>query len=138
MTLFDAPSREVCTSRRLATNTPLQALVGLNDPIFQEAALGFGRRIQGLSGDERAQLAEGFRLLTGRAPSMLEVQRLQNTLDQARRHYADRPEEAAAFVAAFAEARRIEVDREMSAEEESAWALVASVLLNLDEVLCRG
>jgi hypothetical protein len=69
---------------------------------------------------------------------MLEVQRLQNTLDQARRHYADRPKEAAAFVAAFAEARRVEVGREMSVEEESAWALVASVLLNLDEVLCRG
>ena len=68
-------------------------------------------------------MAEGFRLLTGRVPSMLEVHRLQNTLDQARRHYADRPEEAAAFVAAFAEARRVEVDREMSAEEESAWAL---------------
>jgi len=91
-----------------------------------------------LSGDERAQLAEGFRLLTGRAPSMLEVQRLQDTLGQARRHYADRPEEAMAFVAAFAEARRGDVGRDMSAEEESAWALVASVLLNLDEVLCRG
>ncbi|MEO1372018.1 MAG: PSD1 and planctomycete cytochrome C domain-containing protein [Planctomycetota bacterium] len=138
MTLFDAPSREVCTSRRLATNTPLQALVGLNDPIFQEAALGFGRRIQGLSGDERDQLVQAFRLLTGREPSLPEVQRLQDTLHQARRHYADRPEEAAAFLAAFAEARRVKVGRDISAEEESAWALVASVLLNLDEVLCRG
>ena len=112
--------------------------MGLNDPIFQEAALGFGRRIQGLSGDEREQLSEAFRLVTGRGPSVLEVQRLQDTLHQARRHYADRPEEAADFLAAFEEARRVEAARDMSAGEESAWALVASVLLNLDEVLCRG
>ena len=75
---------------------------------------------------------------TGRVPSTMEVQRLQDTLHQARRHYAHRPEEAAAFLATFAEARRVEVGRDISAEEESAWALVASVLLNLDEVLCRG
>ena len=99
--------------------------------------LGFGRRIQGLSGDERA---------IGRRVPFADRSRAQHVgsaavatpPEQARRHYADRPDEAAAFVAAFAEARRVEVGREMSAEEESAWALVASVLLNLDEVLCRG
>ena len=71
MTLFDAPSREVY----LDASPPHAAagVGGFERSDLQEAALGFGRRIQ-LSGDERAQLAEGFRLLTGRVPSMLEVQ----------------------------------------------------------------
>ena len=45
MTTFDAPSREVCTIRRIRTNTPLQALVTLNDPVYVEAAQGLARRI---------------------------------------------------------------------------------------------
>ena len=45
MTTFDAPSREFCTVRRIRTNTPLQALVTLNDPVFVEAAQALARRI---------------------------------------------------------------------------------------------
>ena len=138
MTLFDAPSREVCTSRRMATNTPLQALVGLNDPIFQEAALGFGRRIQMLSGDDGGRLTKAFHVLTGRIPTEMEQQRLLETLGRARDHYEQHQDSAADFIEAFSEARRVEIDQKMSAVEEAAWALVASVLLNLDEVLCRG
>src|SRR5213075_810694 len=54
LTTFDAPERTYCTVRRLRTNTPLQALVTLNDPVYVEAAQAFARRIVGQGGDTTA------------------------------------------------------------------------------------
>src|SRR5207245_4681510 len=66
---FDAPNREVCTDSRARTNTPLQALVLLNDPAYVEAARVLGQRIllEG-GGDETARLTFAFKLCTARAP----------------------------------------------------------------------
>jgi hypothetical protein len=69
MATFDAPSREVCTVRRPRTNTPLQALVTLNDPVYVEAAQALGRRMVregGTTSPDRA--ARGFRLVLARQP----------------------------------------------------------------------
>ena len=77
---FDAPSREVCTVRRQVTNTPLQALAGLNDPAAWAAAQALGERMRTAAGDERARLAFGFRLCTARLPSATELDRLQQAL----------------------------------------------------------
>jgi hypothetical protein len=77
---FDAPSREVCTVRRQVTNTPLQALAGLNDPAAWAAALALGERMRTADGDERARLAFGFRLCTARLPNATELDRLQQAL----------------------------------------------------------
>ena len=74
--VFDAPSREQCTVARQRTNTPLQALTGLNDPAAWEAAQALGARMQQQAGDERAQLAFGFRLCTSRWPDNEELELL--------------------------------------------------------------
>ncbi|MEO6595968.1 MAG: DUF1549 and DUF1553 domain-containing protein [Planctomycetota bacterium] len=108
--LFDAPSREQCQVQRQHTNTPLQALAGLNDPTAQAAAAALGERMaqwrDGDGGSDRERLAYGFELCTSRRPNAAELDRL---------------------VAAF------------TAEPEgSAWLRLAVVLLNLDETLCRG
>lgn len=69
MVTFDAPSREVCVSRRVRTNTPLQALVTLNDPAFWEAAEALAERMEAASDDPGQQIEAGYRYAFGRAPS---------------------------------------------------------------------
>ncbi|MDA0874296.1 MAG: PSD1 and planctomycete cytochrome C domain-containing protein [Bacteroidetes bacterium] len=69
MLTFDAPSREFCVSRRIRTNTPLQALVTLNDPAFWEAAEGLARRMEAAADSPAAQAALGYQLALGRPPS---------------------------------------------------------------------
>ena len=69
MLTFDAPSREFCVSRRIRTNTPLQALVTLNDPAYWEAAEGLARRMAAAADSPAAQAAFGYELALGRPPS---------------------------------------------------------------------
>lgn len=69
MMTFDAPSREFCVSRRVRTNTPLQALVTLNDPAFWEAAEALADRMENVSGDPEKQVDAGYRFALGRVPS---------------------------------------------------------------------
>ena len=79
MTTFDAPSREFCTIRRIRTNTPLQALVTLNDPVFVESAQALARRVLREGGndfDARATFA--LRLVVARQPGVAELDRLRN------------------------------------------------------------
>ncbi|MCA8951949.1 MAG: DUF1549 domain-containing protein, partial [Planctomycetes bacterium] len=79
-TAFDAPSREQCEVRRQRSNTPLQALVGLNDPTAVAAAEALAQRMCEHAGDDRARLAFGFRLCTARRPDAQELDRLQAAL----------------------------------------------------------
>ena len=85
MATFDAPNREVCTIRRPRTNTPLQALVTLNDPVFVEAAQVLARRMVTESGPDSAELVNrGFRLVLIRAPRPNEVNRLVKLYEETR------------------------------------------------------
>ncbi|MFY9341246.1 MAG: DUF1549 and DUF1553 domain-containing protein [Planctomycetota bacterium] len=77
---FDAPSREQCTVLRQHTNTPLQALSGLNDPAAWAAAQELGSRMVAVAGDDRARLAFGFRACTSREPDARELDRLAAAL----------------------------------------------------------
>ena len=132
MATFDAPSREVCTIRRPRTNTPLQALVTLNDPVYVEAAQALARRMVregGASAADRA--ARGFRLVLSRRPSPAELERLV-------RLHAD---SLAGFLADPADAKKMATDplgplpADLSVDEPdlAAWTVVANVILNLDE-----
>src|SRR5213594_4433318 len=77
LSTFDAPSREFCTDRRLRTNTPLQTLTTLNDPVFFEAARALARRIVEDAGpDAAARVTYGFRRALTRQPAPQELDRL--------------------------------------------------------------
>lgn len=132
--IFDGPTREVCTVRRPRTNTPLQALLLLNDVTFVEAARGLGTRMMRDGGeDSAARIRHGFRLVTGRQPTTDEVLVLtkdfESHLDEFRAH----PDSAKELL----QAGESSVDPQLDSRELAAWTLTASVLLNLDEVVTQ-
>lgn len=135
MVTFDAPSREACTVRRLPTNTPLQAFVTMNDPVFVEAAQALGRRIEREGGaDTDARLRFGLRLCLGRTPTDDQVRTLSALFDQELATY--RADAAAAAKLATEPLGALPAGAD--AAEAAAWTVVANVLLNLDGVLTKN
>jgi hypothetical protein len=119
---FDAPSRDVCVARRMATNTPLQALVTLNDPAFVELAQGFAERMEAARQAPREQISAGYELATGgeiHAEKLDALERLYN-------------EAAAVFDADSDQAKPLADTR-----ERYGLTVVANALLNLDELLTK-
>ena len=132
MATFDAPNREVCTLRRSRSNTPLQALVTLNDPVYMEAAQALARRLMLEAGDTpEDRVVYGFRLCLSRKPKPEETTRLMQLFETSRHEYRDQPEEAMKLATDPLGPLPASVD----AVELAAWTTVANVLLNLDETL---
>jgi hypothetical protein len=134
MVAFDAPSREVCTSRRIRTNTPLQALVTLNDPVYVEAAQALARKSAkqgGESVDSKATYL--FRRVLVRPPEGAELERLVSLFDSELEHYRESPEEAEAM----ATDPLGPVDGDADLPELAAWTVVANAVLNLDETVTK-
>ena len=133
MTTFDAGSREVCLIRRIQTNTPLQALLTLNDPAFLEAASALARRmVEGASGDEaRARL--GLRLALIREVDPAEAAPLLALVRDARTRLAADPASALDLLAVG----RQSAPAGLTDAEFAAWTVAANAILNLDEVLSR-
>ena len=92
MTTFDAPNREVCTVRRDRTNTPLQALVTLNDPVYVEAAQSLARIMLKAGDAPSDRLEAGFQRCLARSPDPAELDRLVQLYQQVRVRYANDPE----------------------------------------------
>ncbi len=132
---FDAPSRETCTVKRPRTNTPLQALVLMNDPVYVEAARAFGLRIMKEGGDtldDRLQFA--FRLALSRVPTPAELAELRLAYTTELEHFeANRPA-ANQLIHVGASTPPLEMD----ICELAAWTLVGNILLNLDETITKG
>ena len=132
---FDAPDRETCTVRRARTNTPLQALVLLNDPTYVEAARKFAERILtegGKTTNERLSFA--FRSATARRPAERELAVLQAMLAvQLAKYRANRAD--AQKLLKVGESPH---DETLDSAELAAWATIAGAILNLDEVVTRG
>ena len=129
MVTFDAPSRELCAVRRVRTNTPLQALTTLNDPVFVEAARGLADRMADVSGASPAdQIVLGHRLCTARRPDLDDLADLMAFYDRETRRF-DRDREAARALLA--------TEAQGPTAERAALTSVASVLLNLDATLTR-
>jgi hypothetical protein len=134
MQIFDAPTREKCTVRRAITNTPLQALVTLNDTQFVETARHFAERMLSLESETVEQrIAYGFRLATARRPKPHEQAVLQRVLVKALEQYQADPSAAAALVAIGESAR----DDSLDPIKHAGWTILASTILNLDETLTR-
>ena len=115
---FDAPSREFCTARRLRSNTPLQALMTLNDEAFTEASQALGCRMLAAGKTREEQIAHGVMLSTCREPDPAELVELLQLYEDTRQALASS-------------------SHPVTSIDEAAMANVASVLLNLDEVLCK-
>ena len=132
---FDAPSREVCVVRRSRTNTPLQALVLLNETGFVEASRALAQRVLlGSSGDDGARIAELYLLTVGREPAAGELEVVAALLERERARFAARPGDAEALIS-VGESPRAE---SLGAAEHAAWTLAAALMLNLSETVTRG
>lgn len=133
MAAFDAPNREVCTLRRDRTNTPLQALVTLNDPVYIEAAQSLARHMAAAEGTTGDKLAFGFRRCVARPPGDAERSRLVQLFEAARQDFAQVPDRAAQFATDPLGPLADGADP----IELAAWTMVGNVLLNLDEMLMK-
>ncbi len=133
MTTFDAPNRDVCTMRRTRTNTPLQALVTLNDPVYVEAAQALARRIDqgGKTAQEKARF--GFRLCLAREPAVEERDRLVRLFEATREEFAGHPAEAVKM----ASDPLGPAPEDANLADLAAWTVVGNVLMNLDEFLMK-
>ncbi len=136
MAAFDAPNREVCTLKRDRTNTPLQALVTLNDPVYVEAAQSLARRMAEAARAGQSAAAgidRGFELCLLREATPGESGRLLGLFREALGQYREQPE----LAAKMATDPLGPLPEGMDAPELAALTLVANVLLNLDEFLMK-
>ena len=134
MQIFDAPTREKCAIRRPRTNTPLQALVTLNDVQFVEAARTLAQRMIKEGGETPHKRVDfAFLLATARLSSKSETSVLLDIYHAALGRYRNDVESAKKLIS-FGESKR---DESIDAVEHAAWTIVASVILNLDETLTR-
>jgi len=132
---FDAPSRETCTVKRPRTNTPLQALVLMNDPVYVEAARTFGYRIIQQGGntlDEKVEFA--FRTCLGRNSTEAEQIRIRAAFQEELAHFLERRADANKLVHVGATPPPNDVDP----IELAAWTMISQVLLNLDETITKN
>jgi mono/diheme cytochrome c family protein len=135
MNTFDAPSRESCIVRRERTNTPLQALLLMNDPQFVEAARTLAEctlKEGGSTPQERITLL--FRLTTARRPDAKEM---AETLATYRDHLATFTRDSAKAQQLIA-VGELKPDAKLNPSELAAWTMIANLLLNLDEVINKG
>ncbi len=132
---FDAPEREVCTSRRSRTNTPLQALVLMNDPTYLEAARKLAERAMTEGGETPTiRLTFAFRLALSRTPSPAETAVLLKAYQQRLAKYQQDPAAAKALVAHGDSLR----NESLPEPDLAAWTAVMSLILNLDEAITKG
>ncbi|MDG2389735.1 MAG: DUF1553 domain-containing protein [Planctomycetaceae bacterium] len=135
MQIFDAPTREKCTINRPRTNTPLQALVMLNDLQFVEASRQIAARMMGEGRVLPAErLEQGFLLTVARPPSATEKSVLMQLYQQSLKHFRENSE-AAQQLLSLGESKNPEG---LDPVEHAAWTIVASTLLNMDESLTRN
>ncbi len=132
MDIFNAPNRETCTVRRERTNTPLQALVTLNDPQFVEAARTLAERALKTGGDSsEAKLEFVAKHLLARPFTATELPVVKESLAELVAEYKSKPEEAKKLIAVGDS----KADPKVAVDQLAAWTMLVNQLMNLDEVL---
>jgi hypothetical protein len=135
MNAFDAPSRESCTVRRERTNTPLQALLLLNEPQYVEAARALAERTMRDGGtNPEARIIYMFRTATARRPDAKEMVELIAAYRENLAAYSQDMRAAKELIAVG----ETKTDTRLNPSELAAWTMVANLVLNLDEVLNKG
>jgi hypothetical protein len=132
-TTFDAGNREVCMIRRSRTNTPLQAFVTLNDPVFLETHQAMARRLVREAKTQPERLSRLFKLCLAREPTVTELTTLTQLHAESVAMY--RADAAAATKMATEPLGPVEAGADVV--ELAAWTAVANVVMNLDEFLMR-
>ena len=134
LTLFDAPDREKCTARRAVTNTPLQALVLLNDPTYVEASRALAERTLRNGGrSDGARIDFAFKLATARTPDPQERAVLLSSLRKFRSTYRQDQANASKLLSIGEK----KADTSLAPRELAAWTTLASMILNLDEAITK-
>ena len=125
---FDAGSREVCLSKRIVTNTPLQALVTLNDPVYIDAAREIAKKMHTLGEKPQEAIASmyGSMMLEEIPPAKLQA--LTKLYEQALENYRQKPEMAIELISQ---------SEQKNKNTLAAYVVVANALLNLDEFLTK-
>ncbi len=131
MEIFNAPNRETCTVRRERTNTPIQALVTLNDVQFVEAARVLAEKTVKAAPADPARIDFLAQRLLSRPFRPDELTVVAATLTDLRAHYKGKPDDAKKLIA-FGESK---ADPKLDPSELATWTMLANELLNLDEVL---
>ena len=123
MLSFDAPSRDICTARRIDTNTPLQALTTLNDEAYIECAKALAKRMQAAAGPNiRPELAWAFTEVTGQPAPEETLTTLEKLFDQAVASYE----------------KNVDLSKKLAnSPAEAARTLAANAILNLDQALSK-
>ncbi len=130
---FDAPDTTVTCTRRDRSNTPLQALTLLNDPVFFECAQALGKRLAGELGPLDVKITNAFQLCLGRNPRKEEVARLRKFHDDMLAQVKTAPESAAKITGEM----QSDTPSLVSPEEKAALVAVSRVLMNVDEFVTR-
>jgi hypothetical protein len=127
--VFDAPDSTAACTRRLRSNTPLQALTLLNDQAYVEMATGLAARVLREPADDDARLRSAVRLCLARDPAPAELARLRQLFEQQVGEYEADPEAAKKLAAG--------IGPDIEPARAAAWVAVARVLINLDEFITR-
>jgi len=129
---FDAPNREVCTSLRQRTQTPLQSLVIMNDPVYVEAARGLAERVLREEPDDlQKRLVKAFRHTLGREPVASEIALLKKTYDTQHENFREDAQAARDYL----KVGESKLPEKFDPTELAALSVTASVLLNLSETI---
>tara|TARA_R110002096_G_scaffold16106_33_gene55242 strand:+ start:10572 stop:13661 length:3090 start_codon:yes stop_codon:yes gene_type:complete len=133
MAAFDAPSRESCVVRRERTNTPMQALVLMNDPQFVEAARHLAVKAMRVVDDDFYRAAWMMRTVFTRPADARDLDALKVAAAKFREHFRNAPEEAKALV----EVGDSEVTEDFEITEIATWTMIANIVMNRDDFLCK-
>jgi len=134
MLIMDAPSRDLCTVKRQETNTPLQALLLLNDPQVLDASKALALRAWEQEESTQERIVFIFRSVTSSLPDESELQVLLDYFEEERANYRQAPEQTRAYLANGA----FRVPDTVPAADIAAYTLVANTIFNLDEAITRG
>ncbi len=131
MITFDGSQRIVCTPRRIRTNTPLQALVTLNDSVYVDLAGHFSKRMEKEGGNDiRSRISKGYEMMLYKKIPQQSLDVFVNLYNQALAEYKTNDSAAAAFAKASG--------KNQENAEDAALKLVANAMLNIDEVITKN